>query len=74
MPEKATMLDLIRGEVSHRNLSLRDLARMTGMSRNTIGDALNGSSTTRESTVTLLYFKVILERDRNATESVQVPA
>ena len=74
MPEKDVMLNLIRGEVSHRKLSLRDLARLTGMAPHTVGDALRGKSTTRETTVTLLYYKVILERDSATTERVQVPA
>ncbi|WP_146202809.1 hypothetical protein [Deinococcus irradiatisoli] len=68
MPEKDEMLSEIRSEVSHRNLSARALARITGMHKKTVGDALKGVESTRLSTVTLLYSKLILERDRHATE------
>jgi hypothetical protein len=68
MPEKDEMLAQIRGEISHRNLSARALSRMTGMHQKTVSAVLKDAPTARVSSVTLLYCKLILERDRGTTE------
>jgi hypothetical protein len=70
MPEKDEMLTQVRREVLHRNLSARALSRMTGMHQKTVAAALKGVNTTRPATITLLYCKLILERDTHATEIV----
>lgn len=67
MPSKEEMLNEIRREASHRNLSARALSRLTGMHKQTVGDALKGRETTRQSTVLLLYTALILQRDSRAT-------
>ena len=74
MPGKDEMLTQVRREVSHRNLSTRALSRMTGMHQKTVSAALRGVDTTRSATITLLYCKLILERDTHTTEAAQASA
>jgi len=62
------MLRQIRREIAHRNLLTRAVAVITGMSKDTVGAALRGASTTRRATVNLLYSMLVLERDRGATK------
>ena len=67
MPHTQQMLAEIRAEVARQKLSARALSRLTGMHQFTIRDALNGAPTTRQATITLLYFKLVLEPGAHAT-------